>query len=59
MTTNIIAELLKDTSGQIELYPNDIAQFKVWVAPPEIQASIRHEVEKSFEQKKRAANRAV
>lgn len=49
-----VTQRLRGSSGQIELYPNDIAQFKVWVAPPEIQANIRHAVEKSFEQKQRA-----
>jgi type I restriction enzyme M protein len=49
-----VAQRLRGSSGQIELYPNDIAQFKIWVAPPDIQANIRHAVEKSFEQKQRA-----
>lgn len=50
-----VAQRLRGSSGQIELYPNDIAQFKIWVAPPVIQANIRHAIEKSFEQKQRAA----
>jgi len=49
-----VSQRLRGSSGQIELYPNDIAQFKVWVAPPETQANIRRAVENSFEQKQRA-----
>ncbi len=37
----------KGSSGQIELYPDDISNFWVWVAPPEIQKSIRDQVMQS------------
>jgi type I restriction enzyme, S subunit len=50
-----VEQRLRGSSGQIELYPNDIAEFKVWVAPVKVQSDIRKAVEKSYEQKQRAA----
>ncbi|GGY30151.1 restriction endonuclease subunit S [Paludibacterium paludis] len=50
-----VDQRLRGSSGQIELYPNDIAEFRVWVAPKELQQSIRDQVEQSFVQKQRAA----
>lgn len=49
-----VEERLRGSSGQIELYPTDIAQFTVWIAPPSVQNEIRRSVEKSYEQKQRA-----
>jgi type I restriction enzyme M protein len=49
-----VEERLRGSSGQIELYPTDIAQFTVWIAPLKVQKEIRRSVEKSFEQKQRA-----
>lgn len=49
-----VEERLRGSSGQIELYPTDIAQFTVWIAPPSVQKEIRRSVEKSYEQKQRA-----
>lgn len=49
-----VEERLRGSSGQIELYPTDIAQFTVWIAPPSVQREIRRSVEKSYEQKQRA-----
>ena len=49
-----VEQRLRGSSGQIELYPNDIAQFKVWIAPKSVQAKIRQSVEKSYEKKQRA-----
>lgn len=49
-----VEERLRGSSGQIELYPTDIAQFTVWIAPPEVQNEIRRSIEKSFKQKQRA-----
>jgi type I restriction enzyme M protein len=47
---SIIGKLLvekhfKGSSGQIELYPNEIAQFQIWEAPDSIQQKIRSKVE--------------
>jgi type I restriction enzyme M protein len=49
-----VEERLRGSSGQIELYPTDIAQFTVWIAPSTVQKEIRRSVEKSYEQKQRA-----
>ena len=49
-----VEQRLRGSSGQIELYPNDIAQFKIWIAPTSVQADIRRAVEMSHEQKQRA-----
>ena len=49
-----VEERLRGSSGQIELYPADIAQFTVWIAPPSVQIEIRRLVEKGHEQKQRA-----
>lgn len=60
-----VDERLRGSSGQIELYPTDIAQFTVWIAPPAVQKDIRRSVEKSYDQKQcatrllEAARRAV
>lgn len=50
-----VEQRLRGSSGQIELYPNDIAEFRVWVAPKAVQESIREQVEQSFAQKQRAS----
>ncbi|WP_030008045.1 N-6 DNA methylase [Picosynechococcus sp. NKBG042902] len=39
----------KGSSGQIELYPNEINQFLVWNAPKFMQKSIRDKVEESHQ----------
>lgn len=49
-----VEQRLRGSSGQLELYPNDIANFKVWMAPAQVQADIRRSVEKSHQQKQRA-----
>ena len=42
-----VEKYFKGSSGQIELYPNDIAQFLIWDAPKDIQQKIRSKVEAS------------
>ena len=49
-----VEQRFRGSSGQIELYPNDIAQFTIWVAPENIQAQVRQSVEASFQAKQRA-----
>lgn len=49
-----VDQRFRGSSGQIELYPNDIAQFTIWVAPENIQAQVRQSVEASFQAKQRA-----
>ena len=41
----------KGSSGQIELYPNEIGQFLVWNAPEDIQQEIRSKVETSHQKR--------
>lgn len=50
-----VEQRLRGSSGQIELYPNDIGQFRVWVAPVAVQTKIRKSVETSHEQRQRAS----
>jgi type I restriction enzyme M protein len=45
---------LHGSSGQIEIYPGDIEQFKLWLAPDSTQQSIRKMVEDSFNARKDA-----
>jgi restriction endonuclease S subunit len=49
-----VAQRLHGSSGQIELYPDDIARFTIWLAPQRIQDDICSAVEQSFERKQRA-----
>lgn len=49
-----VEQRLRGSSGQIELYPNDISDFRVWIAPTAIQKLIREHVEQSFAQRQRA-----
>ncbi len=44
----------KGSSGQIELYPNEIAQFLVWEAPNSIQQKIRSKVEASHQKREQS-----
>lgn len=46
-----VDQRLRGSSGQIELYPADIAQFLIWDAPEETQIAIREAVVNSFEAK--------
>ena len=40
-----VEQYFKGSSGQIELYPTDIKEFRIWLAPQEIQGGIRKYVE--------------
>lgn len=51
-----VEQRLHGSSGQIELYPSDIAEFVVWVAPEKIQKEIRQAVENEFASKQRATH---
>ena len=46
----------KGSSGQIELYPSDIESFYVWVAPDDVQESIRKNVQASYELENESAH---
>ncbi|WP_189644077.1 hypothetical protein [Deinococcus piscis] len=47
-----VDQRLRGSSGQIELYPADIAEFIIWDAPKETQDQIRQAVVDSFEAKR-------
>jgi type I restriction enzyme M protein len=44
----------KGSSGQIELYPNEISQFLVWNAPKSVQKKIRNKVEESHQKREQS-----
>lgn len=44
----------KGSSGQIELYPNEIAQFLVWNAHNSVQQKIRNKVEASHQKREQS-----
>ncbi|TCP63456.1 hypothetical protein EV663_101726 [Rhodovulum bhavnagarense] len=45
---------IKGSSGQIELYPNDIAKIVFWDAPDHVQIDVRDAVLSAFNQERRA-----
>lgn len=45
---------IKGSSGQIELYPNDIAQIMIWDAPEEVQKAVREAILAAFDEERRA-----
>jgi type I restriction enzyme M protein len=45
---------IKGSSGQIELYPDEISRILVWDAPEPIQAQVRRLIFASFEEETRA-----
>ncbi|NTW53905.1 MAG: hypothetical protein HGB15_03905 [Chlorobaculum sp.] len=64
-----VEQYFKGSSGQIELYPSEIKEFRIWVAQPKIQQQIkslldnahlaRKEAETLLEQAKRAVEIAI
>ncbi|WP_292851108.1 hypothetical protein [Nostoc sp. NMS8] len=44
----------KGSSGQIELYPNEIAQFQIWDAPDSVQQKIRSKIEVSHQKREQS-----
>ncbi len=49
-----VEQRLRGSSGQIELYPADIARFSIWDAPEPLQKQIRTLVLKGFDAKQRS-----
>jgi type I restriction enzyme M protein len=49
-----VERYLKGSSGQIELYPSDIAEFVIWRAPDNIQKSIHRAILDVFSAERRA-----
>ena len=45
---------IKGSSGQIELYPNDIAKIVFWDAPDQVQTDVRDAVLSAFREERRA-----
>jgi len=45
---------IKGSSGQVELYPNDIARIMIWDAPDEVQQSVRDAILSAFDEERRA-----
>jgi type I restriction enzyme M protein len=43
-----VKKFQRGSSGQIELYPDDIKKFIVWDAPADIQEEIRQKITESF-----------
>ena len=64
-----VGQYFKGSSGQIELYPSDIKEFRIWLAPPKIQQKIcqhiraahaaRHQARDLLERAKRAVEVAI
>ena len=50
-----VDQRLRGSSGQIELYPADIAEFQIWIAPKSLQLDIRRLVEQSYAHRQHAA----
>ncbi|RVT54477.1 restriction endonuclease subunit S [Rubrivivax albus] len=50
-----VEQRLRGSSGQIELYPNDIGKFRIWIAPVAVQDEIRESVETSHRLRLQAA----
>jgi type I restriction enzyme, S subunit len=48
-----VDQYFKGSSGQIELYPQDIAKFTIWLGTPEIQKAVRRKVEAAYGAKAR------
>lgn len=47
---------IKGSSGQVELYPGDIAKIVIWVAPELVQHAIRDAIVSAFDRERRANN---
>lgn len=45
---------IKGSSGQVELYPSDIARIMIWDAPNEVQLSVRAAILSAFDEERRA-----
>lgn len=45
---------IKGSSGQVELYPSDIARIMIWEAPDRVQQSVRAAILSAFDEERRA-----
>lgn len=42
-----VEQYFKGSPGQIELYPSEIKEFRIWLAPPKIQQQINSHFEQA------------
>lgn len=49
-----VERFISGSSGQIELYPSDIAKIVVWDAPQKVQSDIKGAILSAFDQERRA-----
>lgn len=49
-----VEQYFKGSSGQIELYPSEIKEFYIWLAPAEVQQQIRSRVEQAHQARQEA-----
>jgi type I restriction enzyme, S subunit len=49
-----IERYIKGSSGQVELYPNDIARIMIWEAPDDVQLTVREAILSAFDEERRA-----
>lgn len=45
---------IKGSSGQVELYPNDLARITIWNAPVDVQQLVRNAILSAFDEERRA-----
>ncbi|MDM7458604.1 MAG: hypothetical protein P3W94_004465 [Paracoccus sp. (in: a-proteobacteria)] len=45
---------IKGSSGQVELYPSDIARIMIWEAPDRVQQTVRAAILSAFDEERRA-----
>lgn len=51
-----IERYIKGSSGQIELYPNDVAKIVIWNAPNAVQQQVRDSIHLAFAEERRAVS---
>lgn len=49
-----VEQYFKGSSGQIELYPGEIKEFRIWLAPAEIQQQIKAHLEQAYKSRQQA-----
>ena len=49
-----VEQYFKGSSGQIELYPSEIKEFRIWLAPPKIQEQIKSHLEQAHHSRQEA-----
>ena len=49
-----VEQYFKGSSGQIELYPTEIKEFRIWLAPPKIQQQIKSQLEQAHQSRQEA-----